>query len=212
LSYQLEQVVGPAVEPLSILDAKNHLRVDVPDDDALIGRLLVAMRQSAETRLRRALLTQTLDLILDVWPYPLQVWTGRVLQTMNMPPTPRAAIVDGIKPPLQSVVQITYLDATGATQTVDPSVYRVITGTPGAIFPHIGKAWPAVNLEPGCITVRYICGFTDPADDRLSCVKAWMLVNLGTYYENRESVITGTIVNSLPGSDALLAPLDWGAY
>jgi uncharacterized phiE125 gp8 family phage protein len=52
-------VTGPASEPVSLTEAKLHLRVDGSDEDTLISALIVAAREAAEAYTRRALVTQT---------------------------------------------------------------------------------------------------------------------------------------------------------
>ena len=61
-------VTAPAAEPLTLAEAKLHLRVDDTADDALIGALITAARQHAEHDTRRALVTQTWKLALDASP------------------------------------------------------------------------------------------------------------------------------------------------
>ena len=61
----LQLVSAPAGEPITLLEAKQHLRVDVDDDDALIGSLITAARQAAETRTGRQLMTARWKLVLD---------------------------------------------------------------------------------------------------------------------------------------------------
>jgi uncharacterized phiE125 gp8 family phage protein len=209
----LKLVTGPTVEPVTLAEAKAHLRVEVADDDALISRLIAAARQMAETRLRRALVNQTWDLVLDRWP-PLRLAdSGRVYQTLNMP-WAAASTIEVTNPALVSVTSITYLDPAGGTQTVNSGDYVVLAGTPGLIFPAVGKSWPAVQSRPGVITVRYVAGFGADATTVPECVKTWILMHLGSWYENREavSVIQGGVALIIPGVDALLAPADWGAY
>ena len=59
---------GPTVEPISTEEAKNHLRVDIEDDNAVIKSLILAARESVEVITRRALITQTWDYYLDEFP------------------------------------------------------------------------------------------------------------------------------------------------
>ena len=58
----LRLVQPPAKEPVSLEEAKNHLRVDLSDDDTLIHSLIVSARQMAENYARRAFITQTWEL------------------------------------------------------------------------------------------------------------------------------------------------------
>ena len=60
----LQIVTPPANEPVSLLEAKQHLRVDGDDDDLLIGSLIAAARQAAETQTGRQLITARWKLVL----------------------------------------------------------------------------------------------------------------------------------------------------
>ena len=50
----LTQLSPPAAEPLTLADAKLHLRVDFSDDDALITALSVVWRWQPKNRLQYA--------------------------------------------------------------------------------------------------------------------------------------------------------------
>ena len=68
----LQLITPPALEPVTLDEAKAHLKVDTTDDDALIERLIAAARARAEWHTGRAFLTQSWILWLDCWP-PLDV-------------------------------------------------------------------------------------------------------------------------------------------
>lgn len=193
-------ITPPAVEPITLEEAKLHLRVDFDDDDALISRLIKTARESAESETSRTFVETTFELSLDAWPCLQRILDGF------------SPFIRILNPPLLAVESITVLDHAGITQTLDPSLYGVIDGTPGYIHPAFRKTWPSVPRHPGAIKVRYTAGYgTDPADVP-DCVKTWMLLNLGSLYENREAVVAGVSVAPLPGLDAILDPVRWGGY
>ncbi|HWK38638.1 MAG TPA: head-tail connector protein, partial [Hyphomicrobium sp.] len=59
---------APAVEPVTVSEAKAHLRVDGTAEDTLIGSLILTSRLHIEAALGLALMTQSWRLSLDAWP------------------------------------------------------------------------------------------------------------------------------------------------
>lgn len=109
--------VEPAEEPITLEEAKSHLRVDIEDDDNLILNLITAARQKAESILKRALITQT-------WIYYPDDFPDKDYIELPMPP-------------LQSVSSVTYTDYNGAvtifgSATVQASGTITVTNTPVA--------------------------------------------------------------------------------
>src|SRR5688572_18738216 len=61
-------LAGPAVEPITLAEAKQFIRVEHDDDDDIIAALIAGSRIHVETQTRRALITQSWRLTRDVWP------------------------------------------------------------------------------------------------------------------------------------------------
>lgn len=59
---------GPALEPLSLDEARAWLRLDGHDEDELVTALIRAARAAVEQATRRVLLAQSWRLRLDRWP------------------------------------------------------------------------------------------------------------------------------------------------
>ena len=60
-------LIAPAIEPLSLGEAKLFLRVEHGDDDAVIAALVAAARAHIEALTRRCLITQTWRHVRDAW-------------------------------------------------------------------------------------------------------------------------------------------------
>ena len=58
----------PASEPVSLAEAKTHLRVSHADDDTYISTLIIAARRQIEARTGLRLITQGWSLFKDCWP------------------------------------------------------------------------------------------------------------------------------------------------
>ena len=69
-------LTAPAVEPLSLAEAKAFLRVESSDDYDVIAALIAGARIHVEAQTRGALITQSWRLVLDAWPEDgrIQVW------------------------------------------------------------------------------------------------------------------------------------------
>jgi uncharacterized phiE125 gp8 family phage protein len=61
-------LTGPAIEPLSLDEAKAFLRVEHSDDDQVISALIAGARTHVETQSQVALITQGWRIVLDCWP------------------------------------------------------------------------------------------------------------------------------------------------
>jgi len=58
----------PAVEPVSLAEAKAHLRIGHADEDAMISGLIIAARRHAEAHTGLALISQGWSHFRDDWP------------------------------------------------------------------------------------------------------------------------------------------------
>lgn len=169
---------APATEPVTLAEAKLHLRVEIADDDALITSLITAAREWCERFQGRAYVTQTWQLWLDAWPEGDEIRLPR--------------------PPLQSVTSVKYYGADGAEYVMPATDYLVdIKAEPGRIVLGYGKTWPSVTLRPaGAIVVEFVAGYGD-ASAVPQRVKQAILLLVGAWYQNREAVIVGSISKEL---------------
>ncbi len=183
-------VTAPAAEPITLAEAKAHLRVDGSDDDTLIASLIGAARRHVEDLTGRALITQTWRLS----------WDDQFPAEIRLP-----------KGSLQSVDEIAYIDTAGATQILDPSAYQVDADSePGRVVPVYGASWPVARSQPAAVTVDWTCGYGDAADDVPAPIKAAMLLLIGTLYRDREGLGSDGLTE-LPTQGLLLSPYRlWG--
>lgn len=196
-------IVRPTVEPISLAEAREHLRLDAYDspavhpDDALVAALITAARQWSEQFLGRAIAVQTLEIGRDQFP-------GR---TNFCNPcswfAPDAIDLPGF---------LTMLAFTSDDEAVtDYQLDR--QSDPPCLRPAAGTCWPtiAVRGTANAVKVRYVAGYTLPGDspdlDPLpGPVRSGMLLLLGHLYENREDTAPIKIESVPMGVDALLRP------
>lgn len=159
----------PAEEPVSVAEAKAHLRVTGTDDDVYISSLITAARQYAENFLGRALVTQTIAQKLDDFP------------------SSRSIIL--VRPPLQSVTSVSYLDIDGNSQVFSSSNYIVNTSsTPGRVTLDVAKSWPTgVKNIPEAVTVTFVAGY-GAAGAVPEQIRQGLLMHIADLYEVRGSI------------------------
>lgn len=168
MSKTLEKrlITPPGTEPVSLIEAKLHCRVDVSADDALITALITAARMHVENDTSIALLSQVWEVMLEGWP--------RVLRLPHVP--------------VSEVSSVTYRTADGVTATLASTAYTVRTGLTPVCVVFDQSALPTVtlaNIAP--ITVRYTAGYSSAADVPMPLRQA-MLLLIGHWYRNREAV------------------------
>lgn len=141
----LVAITPPRAEPVSLVEAKAHLNVDISADDTLITGLIAAARAAAENIAGRAMVLQTWDLVLDGFP------SGATCP-IEIP-----------LPPLRSVTSISYIDVDGVTQTWAAADYTVDTsGFKGRILPAYSEVWPTTRDVINSVTVRFVAGYATP--------------------------------------------------
>lgn len=176
--YRTDVTVAPAVEPVALVDAKIHLRVDNADDDGYIMTLIQASREWAEDFTRRKFINTTVRLSLDAFPEQIRLPFGKT----------------------QSVSSVDYYDEVGDTVILSPSVDYVVDSAsePARVVLAEDAAWPAVQDIPNAIRVTYVVGYGATAVSVPAKVKQAILLVVGHLYENRENSISGTSISKLP--------------
>ena len=140
MTYKL--VSPPVEEPITLAEAKLHLRETGTDQDALITSLIQTAREYVEDSTGRMLMLQTWDLFLDEF---CEHWYD---QDLNM-----------YRPPLQSVTHIKYTDTQGVLQTMDAIDYQVDANSePARLLPAYAEFWPSTQqiLDLSLVTARLL--------------------------------------------------------
>ena len=181
----------PASEFVSLADAKRQVRrEDVNTDDTYIQTILIpAVRERAEQETER-------QIPLAVWEYRLDRFPYDSCEPIIIP-----------RPPLVSVDRIQYVDTDGVTQTWSSSNYIVDApvgprAAKGRVTPAYNQIYPSTRVQINAVTIRFIAGYS-VVPPRL---KKAMLLDLGTWFENREDQIVGQgyVVNEFPKGAALV--------
>lgn len=170
LDYAAKLLTAPAVEPVTLAEAKRHANVVASDDDTLIAALIVAARELVEVDTSHALINQTWELELSGW------WTGG----LECP-----------RPPLVSVTHIKYYDQDDVLQTLETAYYDVDTRRqPGVIWWDEDYTAPTLSDEANPVLVTYVAGYGAAASAVPQRAKQAILLLVGHWYRCREAVGT----------------------
>ena len=97
------------------------------------------------------------------------------------------------KPPLRSVVSLSYRDEAEADHVVDPALYLTKLGgdkNPGRIVLAPGASWPSDSLtSTGAVSARFRAGWTYKNIPK--ALKQAIILLAAEFYKNREAAIVG---------------------
>jgi uncharacterized phiE125 gp8 family phage protein len=179
---------GPPVEPVSLAEAKAHLRVDTNAEDTLIQSLIMASRLHIEAALDLALITQTWRDHRDAWP------SSRTIKLRLCP--------------VQSVTAVRVLSDANGSHSLDPGAF-ILDGTanPGRLVWRGTGIAPASHLAANGIEIDFVAGYGDEPSDVPQPIRQALLLLTAHWYENREPVEIGAAATVIPGTiSELLSP------
>jgi len=178
---------GPPLEPVTVAEAKAHLRVDGTNEDTLIASLILTSRLHIETALGLAFITQGWTLLLDAWPTE---------KSMELPLRP-----------LQSIDEVRVLSAEGDAAVVEATTYLVdIVGVPPRLV-RTGVLWPAPGQAANGIEIDFTAGFGSLASDVPSPLRQALLLLIAHWHEHRDPIEIGSPATAIPAGVAeLLGP------
>lgn len=163
----IKMITSPVVEPITLEEAKQHLRVDGNDDDLLIVSLIKQAREWCENFQNRRYLTQTIELVLDTFP------EGN-------------AIVFNNCSPVQNVESIKYYDTASKEYIFDSSNYIVDTDSfVNRIVLGYCKLWPTISLQPAnAIRIKFTAGYGDTAEKLPESIKWAIILQMKLLYDD----------------------------
>jgi uncharacterized phiE125 gp8 family phage protein len=177
----------PAVEPVTLAEAKAYLRVEHDDDDDVIAALIAGARVHVEAQTRRALISQTWRLTRDCWP-------------------PDGAIAV-VPVPLKEIATVRVYDADDVAHTLDLQAFSLDKAAAPAIIAFAPWALPMPGRLVAGIEIDIAVGYGDAPTDVPAALRQAIKLLVAHWYENRGLIAIGGTVTVLPASvAAILAP------
>lgn len=178
---------GPAVEPITLAQAKQFIRVEHDDDDDIITALIAGSRIHVETQTRHALITQSWRLVRDVWP--------------------ELGCVPVLPVPLRTLDAARVYKSDGSTLALDVTTFTLDKAAAPARLTFMRGALPAPERRAAGIEIDVTCGYGAAATNVPEPLRQAIRLLVAHWYENRGLVAAGQQVAVLPETvAALIAP------
>ena len=215
----LRVITAPVGHPVTVAEAKRHLRITHTLDDSYIGDLIAAATRWAENQTRRKLVDQIVELRMDAFPqrgyciYSQMPFFDSIgsspvsLHRSNLPWLRDRAIYlpGGV---VSAVEFVKYFDAASVEQTLSgPS--STVPGTDyqedltdsdiALIAPAINGDWPTTATQINAVSIRYSVG--ESADDVAEDIKSAIRFRVADMYLARDGQ-----ANETSAASALLEP------
>ncbi len=162
--------------PVSLTEAKSHLKVDTNADDTYIESIIKAATQLSEEYTNRFFI----DTVVTQYASDF-----KEIETL-------------FKSKVSAVTHVKYYDSNNTLQTLSATVYdEQLNYEPAQIQLADGQSYPAFTKRNDAVEVKYTVGY-GAASDVPEIIKQAILLTIGNFYSNRESVIVGRMVSELP--------------
>jgi hypothetical protein len=202
----VQLVTGPTDEPISLAEAKSHLRLDVAFDDVDVNRYIKAAREYVEGYLERAVLEQKWCLALEGFCGPralgVPAWARQFFDMSEPLKLPMGQLAS-TPTPVESII---YIDDSGASVTLATSEYTVNNfSVPAEVKPAYGKVWPSTRPQWDAVRVTYRVGWAD-TDSVPEPIRQAMKLLISQMYEHRTPEVAGILSQVQFSLNALLEP------
>ena len=185
----VDEVTGPAAEPVSATEAKLFCKVDFADDDTLFTILIKSARQQVEKYLNRALITQT-----------LKAYYVNYSNRVYLPYGPHQSVSSVVRKRRNESETLT-VNTDFYTMGVN-QLYLDLEPTGSINPPGVSQQEALTNWN---LEVEFVAGYGTAGTDVPQPIKEAILKIVETNYDNRSNIGSGMV--AMPNeAKLLLAP------
>lgn len=174
----IKVATAPALEPVTVSELKTYLRLDGTTYDTMLTGYITACRDALEKHTGRTFITTALELYYD-----------------KFPANNDALIL--MRPPVQSVTSIVYVDEDGVSQTLSASLYRTdLVSLYPRITPAHDEDWPDTQDISNAVKITYSAGYGATAASVPAPLKECIKAMCADLFEHPESNVELTLQES----------------
>ena len=173
INKRLSIYTQPSIEPVSLTSVKDILKIDSSDEDSLLTSLIETARYKCEQYVRRAFITQTLELSISaIEGNYIELWC----------------------PPIIQIDSLTSYDSSNVPTILDPSNYSLIEDK--LVFSDTAQ-YPSELRSEYPIVIRYKAGYGAAVNNVPQSIKTAILYQARALYEGCGSMFMPVMVRSL---------------
>lgn len=174
-TYQV--ITASTLYPVDLIEAKSHLKVDISTDDTYIESIIKAATQLSEEYTNRFFIDTVIEQTCSSF---------NDLETL-------------FKSKVSSVEYVKYYDTDNTLTLLDASIYNTqLQYEPSQIQLANNKSFPNFTKRNNAVVAKYTVGYGAAASDVPEIIKQAILLTIGNFYQNRNSVVIGRIATELP--------------
>jgi uncharacterized phiE125 gp8 family phage protein len=163
-------ITPPALEPVSLAEARAHLRIAHVDEDALIGTLISSARRIVEARTGLFLIEQVWTSYLDDWPDD-----GIVLLPLS---------------PVTVVGEVGVFGEDDVKAVIDPAHYYAdLTSRPPRLLLRGSRVWARPGRIANGIAITVTAGYGPAAPSVPEALRQAVLQFVAHWYEHRGNAV-----------------------
>ena len=201
----LKVLARGTAEPVTLAEAKLHLRVDVTDDDVLIGAMISAARDMVERYTSRTLIYTAYRMTMDMWTWDIELPRSPAVEAA-------ANLITGIS---YATPRIRYWDNDYVQQTItyaDDDFELLLDNNPPLLVLPPSTIWPiTAPLQRGAIEIDWIAGYGAASTGVPQLLRLAIMMLVAHWYEHREAV--GSFGSEVPlAVDSVLRLYSDGGY